>query len=231
VPIIFNQATAHQKEVIIRIIERENSKMLARDVLVKTDLERVFDHLEQEREEKKDKKEERVKGFIRFEQLVKAMDLLQVRHPPRERSSFGAVFPAPRCLVMHQRCYTLFCANNKWLHCLCSSAHRSTPPRCRPSRGSTRATPASSSASRSSSTSSGHSTGRHRWLRLHDSVAIAVFVVYTFLPAQYAHLPRMGSCIHILLCIASGGEAAGVGSLLDHRYFLTAVLVHLGCPI
>jgi len=67
VPTIFNLATSLQVDVIIKIIESENEKMLSRDVMRKEDIAEIFDYLDEDK-----------KGYVTYDQTHKALDMLQV---------------------------------------------------------------------------------------------------------------------------------------------------------
>ena len=66
-PIVFNQATPYQLEIIIKLIQKENRKMLARETLSKEDIINCFDLAD-----------ERHAGSLPFEEVIKVMETLQV---------------------------------------------------------------------------------------------------------------------------------------------------------
>jgi hypothetical protein len=74
IPIVFNQATHLQRQVILKLIENENKKMLARDTLKQDDVGKLFDFMD-----------EKHSGVLNLEQVVKAMETLQVRHEHTDR--------------------------------------------------------------------------------------------------------------------------------------------------
>lgn len=69
VPIIFSQATPYQRQVLVRLIDKENQKLHTRsETLTKDDVVKLFDYLD-----------EKNRGFLSYDDVMKAMETLQVR--------------------------------------------------------------------------------------------------------------------------------------------------------